>query len=283
MPAPPDDARSFRAQTVSVVPCGDDGVILRVRPEPAQPPLRAARFFMLKREDRLSPLIPRPFSLYRQPGGDLEFLIKVMGEGTRALAACAPGTSLRVIGPLGNGWPALPKDGPPPVLVAGGIGSAPFLMGIEQLLAGSHGNGRFTPSEVTFVFGAARSGLLYDHERFEALGVRCLYATDDGSKGLRGNVLDVLRAEQAAGRLPEQVRLLACGPDPMLAALERHARERELACWLSLETVMGCGVGICNGCPVTALEDGRFAGWPNAKCCVEGPVFSTRDVTLQHA
>src|SRR5688500_1464235 len=108
MPAPPADARSFLAAVVSVRRCGDDGVVLRVRPERELDPLRAARFFMLRREGPGSPAIPRPFSLYRQtPAGELEFLIKVMGAGTRALADSREGEAIRLVGPLGNGWPAL--------------------------------------------------------------------------------------------------------------------------------------------------------------------------------
>ena len=120
MPAPPADARSFTAEVVSVERCGADGVILTIHPERPLPPIRASRFFMLRREDALSPAIPRPFSIYRQKGDLLEFLIKVMGRGTRALAESLPGTRLRAIGPLGNGWPALDGDGAPWVMLAGG-------------------------------------------------------------------------------------------------------------------------------------------------------------------
>ncbi len=73
---------------------------------------------------------------------------------------------------------------------------------------------------------------------------------------------------------------MACGPDPMLRAVERLARERDLPCWLSLEELMGCGGGICNGCPVPTCPEGPLGSWPNAKCCVEGPVFSTEQITL---
>jgi dihydroorotate dehydrogenase electron transfer subunit len=282
MPAPPIDARSFRATATSVVRCGDDGVILRIRPETELPPLRAARFFMLRREDALSPAIPRPFSVYRQEGRELEFLIKVMGRGTQALADCTPGTQLRTIGPLGNGWPTLDQDGPPWVMLAGGIGSAPFFMGIEQALAGMDGAAPVKPEQMTLLYGAARAGFLYDLAAFESLGVRVATATDDGSHGLRGNVLQLLESLWQRGDRPHDVRLLACGPDPMLRAVERLADARGLACWLSLETLMGCGVGICNGCPVPTRPDGPLGAWPNAKCCVEGPVFSTRAVTLAH-
>jgi dihydroorotate dehydrogenase electron transfer subunit len=236
---------------------------------------------MLRREDGSSPAIPRPFSVFRQlAGGDLEFLIKVMGTGTRALAACAEGTPLRLIGPLGNGWPDLDGDGPPWVMLAGGIGSAPFYMGLEQALAGMGEAPPAPPEALTLLYGAANAGFLYELDSFRSLGPRVFTATDDGSDGLRGNVLELLQELWRSGELPETVRLLACGPDPMLAAVERVAEERELECWLSLETLMGCGVGICNGCPVPTRPDGPKGAWPNAKCCVEGPVFSTREIAL---
>jgi dihydroorotate dehydrogenase electron transfer subunit len=272
MPAPPDDARSFQAEVVSVEPCGDDGVRLAVRPEAALPPIRCSRFFMLRREDGRSPAIPRPFSIYRQKGDLLEFLIKVMGRGTRALADCVPGQALRVIGPLGNGWPALDAAGPPWVMLAGGVGSAPFHLAIEQA--------EVPAGDLTYLFGAATAGLLYDLAAFEALGARVRTATVDGSQGLHGNVLDLLKSLWANGELPERVRLLACGPEKMLEAVADLARERELDCWLSLETLMGCGVGICNGCPIPTRPEGPLGAWPNAKCCVEGPVFEARAIDL---
>lgn len=280
MPAPPPDARAFTATTVSVTRCGDDGVVLRIRPDSALPPIRAARFFMLRRDDRMSPAIPRPFSLYRQDGDELEFLIKVMGVGTSALADATPGTVLRVVGPLGNGWPALDGDGPPWVMLAGGIGSAPFFMGIEQALRGMDGRTPARRDQLVYLYGASRQGMLYDLDAFRSLGVRVETCTDDGSHGMRGNVLKLLESLWADGSVPRAVRLLACGPERMLEATEKLARARGLDCWLSLESVMGCGVGICNGCPVPTVADGPMGAWPNAKCCVEGPVFQTNAITL---
>jgi len=280
MPAPPPDARQLRGEVVRVDPCGDDGAILVVRPEVELPPIRASRFFMLKRTDRQSPLIPRPFSIYRHRDGCLEFLIKVMGQGTRALAECRPGQELSLVGPLGNGWPTLDADGPPWVFLGGGVGAAPFPMAIEQALTGMDGRAPVPPESICYLFGAATGGLLYDLETVSDLGVRVLAATDDGSLGFHGNVLQLLEKLWDEGELPREVRVLACGPDPMLEAVERMAREKDLACWLSLETLMGCGVGICNGCPVPTRPEGPLGAWPNAKCCVEGPVFSTDAITL---
>ncbi len=280
MPAPPTDARTLRAEVVRVEPCGDDGVILVVRPEHDLAAIRASRFFMLKRDDRVSPLIPRPFSIYRQRDGLLEFLIKVMGRGTRALAESRPGQALILTGPLGNGWPTIDGGGAPWVFLAGGVGCAPFPMAIEQALAGMDGKAPARPEDITFLFGAATKGLLYDLDAYTEQGIRVLAATDDGSQGFHGNVLQLLDGLWERGELPRDVRLLACGPDPMLEAVERLAHANDLACWLSLETLMGCGVGICNGCPVDTRPDGPLGEWPNAKCCVEGPVFSTEAIAL---
>ena len=100
-------------------------------------------------------------------------------------------------------------------------------------------------------------GFLYDIERFAALGVRVVAATDDGTEGFHGNALEALKQGWETGEIPEDCKLYACGPDPMLHATERLARERGLECWLSLEDLMGCGVGICNGCPVPTLPRSR--------------------------
>ena len=280
MPAPPADARSFHGEVMSVEPCGDDGVILALRPEVELPPVRASRFFMLKSEDRRSPLIPRPFSIYRHTDGVCEFLIKIMGRGTRVLAASRPGDRLRMIGPLGNGWPTLDAEGPPWVLLAGGVGSAPFPLAIEQALAGMDGGAPLPAERLTYLQGAATAGLLYDLAAVRRLGPTLHTATDDGSAGFHGNVLDLLEQLWERGEVPRDCRLLACGPDPMLEAVERLARARGLDAWLSLETLMGCGVGICNGCPVETRPDGELGAWPNAKCCVEGPVFPVSAITL---
>ena len=277
MPAPPIDARTQCAEVVSVTPCGDDGVILTIRPESPWPELRAGRFFMLRREDSLSPAIPRPFSIYRQTDdGNLEFLIKVSGQGTRALAEGVPGTRIVCVGPLGNGFPEFPS-GDPLVMIAGGIGSVPFYMAITQALQGTHG-AELPAEDLTMIYGGRTAGFLYDLEAFADLGVRLLAATDDGTQGFHGNVIDCLRHQWERGALPERVRLLTCGPEPMMAAVADVAQELDLECWLSFETYMGCGVGICNGCVVRTRPEGPMGDWPVAKCCVEGPVLSSAAV-----
>lgn len=272
MAAPPDDTRVHRVTVTDQRRSGLDAIIVRVRPQQPLDPVEPGRFFMLRRPDRLSPAIPRPFSIYRQlESGELEFLIKVMGDGTRALEASGPGTELICVGPLGNGLPELTTAGPPWVCVGGGIGSVPFYMAIEQAP---------NPGAVTFVYGGRTAGYLYDLDRFEALGATCLAATDDGSAGFAGNVVQLLEDRWSKGEMPERVRLIACGPEPMMEAVAGLAERRGLDCWLSLETLMGCGVGICNGCAVETVAGGPLGDWPVVKCCVDGPVFPASAVRL---
>lgn len=274
MAAPPPDATSQLAQVTAIEPCGSDAVLLRVTPRKPFTPLNAGRFFMLRRADGVGPLIPRPFSLFKQEGDTIEFLIKVIGDGTRALAGCPIGADLTLIGPLGNGWPEVAPD-PLTVMLAGGIGSAPFYQFIEERLASG-----VAPESLLMIYGAATAGFLYDLEAFEALGVRVLSTTDDGTHGFQGNVLQCLEAEWQAGRVPTQVQMLACGPEPMLRAVARLAEAKDLQAWLSLESYMGCGVGICNGCVVPTRKDGPNGSWPNVKCCVEGPVFAREAIEI---
>ena len=288
MPAPPTDAQSQLAELVAVEPCGDDGVLLHLVPDrpltEAGAPLAPNRFFMLRREDDLSPAIPRPFSIYRELDGRLVFLVKVIGQGTRALAETAVGTKLRLIGPLGLGWPDLAAPGAPWVFLAGGIGSAPFYMAVESLSRAADdaeaAGASHVPAPPYLLYGAATAGLVYDLDAFAELDCSLHVATDDGSLGFRGNVLQLLERLIADELVPADIRLATCGPLPMLRAAQSWAEARGLECWASLEELMGCGVGICNGCVVETNPDGELGAWPNVKACVEGPAFRCDTITL---
>ena len=283
MPAPPADARSMQCEVIAVDPCGSDGILLRVRPEApltaGGAPLEPNRFFMLRREDGLSPAIPRPFSIYREVDGDLVFMIKVIGPGTRAFELTRPGETLRLIGPLGLGWPDFTPGEEPWVFLAGGIGSAPFFMAVESLMRAADQDRLIQPPPY-LLYGAANAGLLYDVEEFAELDCALHVATDDGSLGFQGNVLELLAQLQQDELIPQDIRLAACGPLPMLRAVAAFADDHGYECWVSLEEMMGCGVGICNGCVVMTKPEGAHGKWPNLKACVEGPAFCTADVEL---
>lgn len=274
MPAVAPDVRVHEARVHLNRPCGDDAFVLGVTLPEEMAPLRAGRFFMLRRKDELSPEIPRPFSVYRQTGPrELEFLVKIHGRGTRALHQSRAGDVIVTIGPLGLGWPDWQANAGPKWFVAGGIGSAPFMMGIEQAIAAG-----VPADQITYVYGGRTKGFLYDLDLFTDLGVRVIAATDDGSAGFHGNVVQACEHLIESEGKPERVQVFTCGPDPMMKAVVAFADRQGFESWVSLETYMGCGVGICNGCAVGTTPEGQLADWPVAKCCTDGPVFRASDI-----
>ncbi len=233
-------------------------------------------------------LLPRPMSVAaatarRNGGARLGFLYAPVGTGTRALAALAPGAELSLTGPLGRGYP-LDEPGSP-VLVAGGRGVAPLLMAADALARQRRRN--------TFLFGARTAkllaGLAEARERIARRGGTLHVATDDGTRGTRGDVLALL--DRVAPKLEAPIVIHACGPHAMLAAIARWAIARDVRAHLAMESVMACGTGVCRGCPLPRSAEAsarvRAAGesapalqgnpeW--AMCCTDGPVFEAREL-----
>lgn len=251
-----------------------------VRPEPGQ-------FVQLLVTPPSPVLLPRPMSVasVRERGGTvrLGFLYGAVGAGTRALARLAAGDEVDVLGPLGRGYPL---DAPgTPVLVAGGRGVAPLLFAAEVL--------RRRGRRCEFLFGArtrsALVGLEEASRRLRRFGGRLHLATDDGSRGLRGNVVRLL--ERAAARLAAPLAIHACGPHGMLEAVGRWAMRRGAPAFLAMESVMACGTGVCRGCPLPRSAEARarvqrtrgdapslYGNAEYAMCCTEGPVFEAHDL-----
>ncbi len=249
----------------------------------------AGQFVQLLLEPPSPVLLPRPMSIAgavrRARSLTLGFLYAPVGTGTRALAALEPGSRVRVTGPLGRGYP-LGRPGTP-VLVAGGRGVAPLLMAADALARQRR--------SAEFVFGARTRSLLVGLDeartRIVKRGGRLHLATDDGSRGLRGNVVQVL--ERLAPRLAAPLVIHACGPHAMLSAIARWATAHGAEAWLAMESVMACGTGVCRGCPLPRSAQARervlaagaasgaaaLRGNPEwAMCCTDGPVFEARDL-----
>lgn len=203
----------------------------------------------------------RPFSIYdADPAtGRLFVLYKVVGLGTRHLAALPEGTALQVLGPVGTPFPLEPEG--VPYLVGGGYGVAPlwFL------------STRLPRRGVLFVGGRTAADIL-EVDRFRAAGWEVRVATQDGSLGVRGLVTEPLDAALAENPKAE---LYACGPDGMLRAVGERAIRHGIRGWLSLDKHMVCGVGACLACvqKVRTAEGERLA-----RVCVDGPVFEARDI-----
>jgi len=246
---------------------------------------RPGQFVMIKASSGgmgSAPLLRRPFSIFEilrdaagRPSG-VSIFNKRAGTGTALLAGVEAGARLPLLGPLGR--PFEPVDPPAAAwMIAGGVGLAPFV----TLAAALAARGTAT----TLFYGARRAEELYCVDLFEALGVTIALATEDGSRGVRGRITVPLEAALKARSLGNPVKLYVCGPTPMMRACAELARTHGRACDVSLEQVMGCGLGGCYSCvvlarPATGLAAGGVDdGKPHhTRTCIEGPVFDAQRV-----
>ncbi len=220
------------------------------------------QFVMVRLGDQLDPLLRRPFSVHQVSGsGTLQLLFKVVGRGTRLLARLEKGQILDCIGPLGRGF-ALRRKGRI-CIVGGGMGLAPLYFLAKRLLL----LGRDPDGDVILMGGRTRSEIALLADDFFDLGYPLQVATDDGSMGYRGMVVELLDKV-----LPGIDQVYCCGPWPMMAAAVNRCRQAGVICQVSLETHMACGLGACLGCVVPA------AGGGYAHVCKDGPVFTAGEI-----
>lgn len=236
--------------------------LLKFISEEIAPAARPGQFLNIRLAQGWDPLLlRRPFSISRVSGRSVELLIGPVGKGTKILSQQRQGSELDVLGPLGV--PFRCEDGfETAVLVAGGLGVAPFPFLTDELE-------RRKLKILSFV--GSRSAL--DIGRLHLNNV--LYATDDGSRGFKGNVVDCL-ADYLKSHNIERSKIFGCGPTRMLSALSTYAQAHGLACELSLEGDMACGIGICQGCPVEKKHGPK----KYALVCTDGPTFDCRDIIL---
>ena len=220
------------------------------------------QFYMVRGPWEADPLLPRPFSVarFRTVEGQqvqLEFLLRIIGRGTRLLGTAQVGIELDVLGPLGIGFDDPPGDSA--WLVAGGIGIAPF-PALTDAIA--------TPGRsLSLLLGARNKTEIPGFEDFEAnLTGGVEIATDDGSAGFAGTVVELLasRLDESENVRPSQVYV--CGPHAMMEAAAAVCAGAGIPCSVSLEAPMGCGMGTCRGCVIRTHEDTNFT------VCTEGPV-----------
>jgi len=240
------------------------------------------QFLMLRLPECNDPLLGRPLALYDTvvdaagtPVG-LEIVYLVVGRMTRRLASLPPGAPLEIWGPLGNGFPPLPTEHL--VMAGGGIGHTPFLaLGREYAALRRYGDPpRTVPpaKKITLCYGVRSADFLAGVEDFRSLGIDVVISTDDGSAGHRGLVTELVR--RVVEDSPAPCRIVCCGPEPMMDATARLARQLGAPCQVSLESPMACGLGICFSCVVKVRQgDGT---WDYRRACVEGPVFDAESI-----
>ena len=267
------------------VPVGKDTFRVRVCCDDIARRVVPGQFVMVRLSGGDDPLIGRPLAVYDvvldAAGAALDLIYHVKGRFTTRLAHAGRGQPLAIWGPLGNGFPALACAHL--VMVAGGVGQTPFLTLAKEHLGRQEFGAPPRPAarvpRVTLCFGAQSGSLLAGTADFEAQGVDVRLATDDGSVGHRGLVTDLLEqiliAEGPRRRSDDEIRVVCCGPEPMMAATAAVAERLGLSCQVSLETPMACGIGICFTC-VAKIRQGEQ--WDYKRTCVEGPVFDARAV-----
>lgn len=211
-----------------------------------------------------STLLPRPISIceINEQIGALRLVYRVAGAGTREFCGYEAGDSVSILGVLGNGFPLEQGMGKKVFLMGGGIGVPPILElakrleGDKQIILGYRDQKLFLKDDLK------QNGRVY-------------VATEDGTVGTRGNVMDAIRENGLEAEV-----IFACGPMPMLRAIKAYAAKKGIPAYISLEEHMACGVGACLGCVVKTKNLDSHSHVHNARICTEGPVFLADDVEI---
>lgn len=207
-------------------------------------------------------LLPRPISICEidAPKGQLRVVYRVTGEhtGTEKFSQMKAGETLEILGPLGNGFT---KETKKAFLIGGGIGIPPMLELAKEL-----------DCEKQIIAGYKDELFLTeDLKKYGELYI----ATEDGSAGTKGNVMDAVRENALTADV-----IYACGPTPMLRAVKAYAGENGILCYLSMEERMACGIGACLACVCKSKDIDDHSHVHNKRVCKEGPVFLSTEVDL---
>ncbi|SHI74349.1 dihydroorotate oxidase B, electron transfer subunit [Malonomonas rubra DSM 5091] len=233
------------------------------------------QFVMFRVQRSLPPLLRRPFGIFRvgyaAPDCDgmpqkefVELIYKVVGSGTEIMQDLHQGDRVELLGPLGRGFDLGDPD-EEKILVGGGIGLVPLYMLAEKLVANSN---------VRLLMGGRTRDDIITVTEFERLGVGTYVSTEDGSLGEEGLVTQVL--ERKLKKYPN-AQVYACGPMPMIDAVQKICAAHSTPLQVSLEALMACGVGACLGCVVKGA--GHSEENPQYLCtCKQGPVFQAEQL-----
>lgn len=227
---------------------------------------KAGQFVSVYSNDA-SKLLPRPISLcgIDREAGTLRLVYRVTGEhtGTEEFSRLQAGDTMKIMGPLGNGFTV--EKGKKAFLIGGGIGVPPMLQLAKEM--------KDAGENFQIVMGYRDAGTFLLDE-FKEQG-ESFVATEDGSVGTKGNVLDAIRENHLDADV-----IYACGPTPMLRALKAYAEEQNMTCYVSMEERMACGIGACLACVCNSTDKDAHSNVKNKRICKEGPVFNAKEVEL---
>ena len=226
------------------------------------------QFINILPEHNWNYVMRRPMSIASQGNDKISIIYKAIGEGTRIMQNWKTGEIVDNIGPLGNYWTGY-KD-TFPILIGGGVGIAPIINLHHLLINKDIGH--------ILIMGARNGNEHFlQHKPLEQIYM----STDDGSLGINGNVVDALDSIYFGQSLPNNCKIYSCGPPLMMEAVRLYSIKNKLVCELAMETIMACGMGICQGCTVERKVDklvdhsyrNRFA-----LACMDGPIFSADEI-----
>lgn len=234
------------------------------------------QFLHVRAEDSCDPLLRRPLSIHdivaprKKSSLVIRILYEVVGKGTALLSEKKPFSEIDCLGPLGKGFDLQKiKKSENIYIVAGGMGVAPLFFLARKLTEG--GRRRAGDRKIIVLIGAkTKQGILREKE-FKDLGCDVRVATEDGSKGFKGRVTDLLNSLLPSTTDHRLSTLCACGPKPMLAALSSIAERNAMPAQVSCEEFMGCGLGACLGCVIRTTSGYQ-------RICHDGPVFDAQEI-----
>jgi dihydroorotate dehydrogenase electron transfer subunit len=211
-----------------------------------------------------SRILPRPISICEvdKEKGKLRIVYRVVGKGTDEFSKFEVGETVQVVGPLGNGFELHKKTA---LIIAGGIGVPPMVETAKAL------NSLGVKVYVTAGYRNNEIFLKEDISKYAEL----IIATEDGSVGTKGNVIDAIKANNINAEV-----IYSCGPTPMLRAVKSYALENNIICQLSLEEKMACGIGACLACVCKSKDIDDHSQVHNKRVCADGPVFYAQEVDL---
>jgi len=218
---------------------------------------KPGQFFMLQCKDH-SRILRRPISLHNVDDNILEFYYEALGKGTKEFTKLSIGETINIQGPLGNGYDTNIKN-KNIVVIGGGMGMAP----IKYLIKNLKDN-----NKITFIGGGRNAEAIKIIEKFNFKNIKIEIATDDGSIGIKGNTVDLLKKIIKNQSIDI---IYTCGPHPMMLAVAKIAQENNIRCQISLEERMACGIKACVGCSILTKNGMK-------KVCYDGPVFESTDI-----
>ena len=237
-------------------------------------------------------LLRRPFSFcnvtVKNNKINIDILYCVKGPGTIKMATLVKGDAINILGPLGNGF-SIPEHKTTALLIAGGTGAGPMLHIASELTIKSS-----TIKPIAFVGAKTKHDLPFEKRaneladnidfpllEFGRFGIESHISTDDGSAGVKGLVTDLMDNWLKTNKIsPDETIIYSCGPEPMLAAVAKIAKNSKIDCQVNMERMMACGIGLCQSCAVECHDKQNDGQTIYKTCCKDGPVFDAKEIVF---